>query len=128
MRRLAQIAGSLARARDGATAVEFALIAPVLFLLLLGLIEVGRAYWIQSALDFAVQETARCGVVQAASPACATPAALQTYAAARVAPLQIPATAFTVANATCGVDVKAVVPYRFLAILGPTITAEACRA
>ena len=120
----------LARGREGATAVEFALVAPVLFMLLLGLMDIGKAFWIQSALDFAVQETARCGVVQAANPACSTPAALQAYAARRVAPLEVPASAFTVTPQACGLDVHAEVPYRFLSILPgrPTITAEACRA
>jgi Flp pilus assembly protein TadG len=120
----------LARARTGATALEFALVAPALLLMLLGLVEVGRAFWMKSALDFAVQEAARCAVVQQANPACANPAAVRAYAAARVAQLAIPASAFTVATQACGVDVKAEVPYRFLSVLpgAPTISAEACHA
>jgi Flp pilus assembly protein TadG len=118
----------IARARQGATAVEFALIAPVLFLILLGIMEVGRAFWIQSALDFAVQEAARCAVVQAANPACSSPSAVQAYAAGRISQLNIPASDFTVATLTCGVDVKAAVPYHFLSIINPTLSAESCRA
>jgi len=121
---------SLGGARSGATAVEFALIAPALLLMLLGLVEVGRAFWIKSALDFAVQEAARCAVVQQANPACATPAAVQAYAAGKVAQLAIPASAFSVATRTCGVDVRVETPFRFLSILPgePTISAEACHA
>lgn len=60
--------GSFARARDGATAVEFAMIAPVFFLLIVGMAEVTLMGFAQSSLDFAVGETARrirTGEVQA---------------------------------------------------------------
>jgi Flp pilus assembly protein TadG len=45
--------------RTGAAAVEFALVAPLFTLLILGAIEVGRALQVQAALDNAVREGCR---------------------------------------------------------------------
>ena len=45
--------------RTGSAAVEFALVAPLFTLLILGGIEVGRALQVQSALDNAVREGCR---------------------------------------------------------------------
>lgn len=59
MRLLRQNLRRLGRDRRGATAVEFALlIGPFLFLLL-GLMEVSMQYFIATAMDYAVQRTAR---------------------------------------------------------------------
>ncbi len=44
----------------GNAAVEFALIIPVLLLLIIGIYEFGRAYWIQNTLQYAAEQTARC--------------------------------------------------------------------
>ena len=52
----------------GATMVEFALIAPVLMLLGLGLVQVGLVFHAKSALSFALQEAARAGAVGNATP------------------------------------------------------------
>ncbi len=48
-----------ARRRDGAAAVEFALIAPTLVLVLLGLFEFGVLAWNRHSLEYATEETAR---------------------------------------------------------------------
>ncbi len=57
--------GSLLRARDerGAIAVEFALIMPVLLLLVLGILEFGYAYHSWDATQNAAREGARVGAV-----------------------------------------------------------------
>jgi len=47
------------RARDGAAALEFALIAPPFFLLIFALVEVTMMGFAQTSLDFAVSETSR---------------------------------------------------------------------
>lgn len=49
---------SVARER-GAVAVEFALLAPVLIMLLLGIMEFGRAYNVQMSLTNAARESVR---------------------------------------------------------------------
>lgn len=49
----------LGPATAGATAVEFAMIAVVLFVTLVGVIEIGRYVWTASTLERATQEAAR---------------------------------------------------------------------
>ena len=62
---------SLGRSQNGATLVEFALVAPVFLALLFGALEFGLALWTQQAL----QETAIAGARCMALPQtnCATP-------------------------------------------------------
>jgi Flp pilus assembly protein TadG len=51
---------SLSKAKErGAVAVEFALLAPVLIMLLLGIMEFGRAYSVQISLSSAAREGVR---------------------------------------------------------------------
>src|SRR6185295_16757632 len=52
------------RARRGAAAVEFAVIAPLFFLLLGGIIEFGQAFRIQHALSTAARLGARAAVIE----------------------------------------------------------------
>lgn len=59
---LARIAASvrrLARARDGATAVEFALIATPFFLLLMGILELALVFLVSTTLEHATQDASR---------------------------------------------------------------------
>ncbi|AVA24572.1 TadE family protein [Rhizobium sp. NXC24] len=48
------------QSRSGASAVEFALVAPVFFLMLFGMIELGRLLWTSHALHDTAIATARC--------------------------------------------------------------------
>lgn len=48
---------------DGTVAVEFALVAPMLFLLIFGLIESGRLYFTRSSVQFAVEQAGRYAMV-----------------------------------------------------------------
>ena len=50
--------------RRGATAVEFALVAPIAFLLILGLIEFGRALMVQHLLNNAARQGARVATIE----------------------------------------------------------------
>ena len=81
------------KAREGTTAVEFALIAPALFMILFGAVEFGRLLWTQAALHFAVEEAARCASVTPS--VCGTSDQIKAYAASSVSPLTIASTAFT---------------------------------
>lgn len=47
------------RSDSGAAAVEFALVAPILILLVLGIVEFGRAYNVQTSLSAAAREGVR---------------------------------------------------------------------
>jgi Flp pilus assembly protein TadG len=45
--------------RKGSVAIEFALIIPVALMILVGIIEVGRAMWVRTSLQFVAEEGAR---------------------------------------------------------------------
>lgn len=68
------------RSERGAAAVEFALVVPILLMLLLGTMEFGRAYSAQISLTHAARETARFVAVQDDGTASDT-----TWAAAKAA-------------------------------------------
>ena len=53
--------------RPGAALVEFAIVAPVLFLLILGMIEFGRAVMVQQILTNASREGARRAILEHAT-------------------------------------------------------------
>ncbi|WP_265518019.1 TadE/TadG family type IV pilus assembly protein [Nitratireductor luteus] len=48
------------KANDGTSALEFAIIAPVLFLFLFGIIEISRMFWTDHVLNETAIRTARC--------------------------------------------------------------------
>jgi Flp pilus assembly protein TadG len=67
--------------RRGATAVEAAFTLPIVVLLTLGAIELGRVVWAQASINHAVKETARFAAVRgAASGTAATENQLETMA------------------------------------------------
>ncbi len=55
------------RGRNGAVAVEMAIVLPVIFLLVLGAIEFGRAVMVTNVMTAAAREGARSGIVPNAS-------------------------------------------------------------
>ncbi len=89
----------------GAATVEFAIIFPILLLLVLGLIEVGRAIWTQTTLDYAVQAAARCAAV---SPNLCRD--VPSYAARKAFGLNFndPASVFVVSSGSCSVDANGI--------------------
>ena len=119
---------SLLNARHGTTAVEFALLAPAIFLILFGAIEFGRLMWTQAALHFAVQEAARCASVTPS--VCGTSNQITAYAANAISPTNIASTAFTSTTPSCGHQVSASFAYQFVVTglfpFTPTLTAQAC--
>jgi Flp pilus assembly protein TadG len=58
--------------RRGAAVVEFAVVAPVLILLLLGMIECGRMIMVQQTITTAAREGARSAIVEGNSATTAT--------------------------------------------------------
>ena len=56
------------RSESGASAVEFALLLPVLMMILFGIIEFGLALYRQAILTNASREGARLGIVQSVPP------------------------------------------------------------
>jgi hypothetical protein len=57
------------RNRQGAAVVEFAVVAPVFFLVVLGMIEIGRAIMVEQVLTNASREGARVAVLDGATAA-----------------------------------------------------------
>jgi Flp pilus assembly protein TadG len=54
--------------RKGSVAVEFALIIPVALMIFLGIVEVGRAMWVRTSLQFVAEEGARYMMVHQNAP------------------------------------------------------------
>ena len=120
--------GRLLRDRRGNVTTEFALVAPFLCIVIFGTMEFGRMVWTQSALNFAVEEAARCASVTPS--VCGTSSQIATYAANEVSAAYVPATAFTGSTASCGHQVTASFVYPFIAsglfTMTPTLSASAC--
>lgn len=98
------------RNEDGGAAIEFALIAAPLFMLLFGIIEISRAYWIQGALAYSVEQAARCASID--SVACGTATQIKAFAANRSG-VQFNANIFSSSNDVCGRLVTATYPFTF---------------
>lgn len=102
----------LAANRRGNVAVDFALSAPVLFLMIFGIIQLSYALWLQNALDDSVTAASRCASIN--SSACS--GQITSYAASQSG-APIDSSAFTYScrstdacannNVTCGCQVSA---------------------
>jgi Flp pilus assembly protein TadG len=106
---------SLARFRGdqrGASAVEFAVTAPVYFLILFAIIEAGLLLWTQLGLQHGAQSAARCAAIDTTT--CNTSSAIQAYAAQKSFALNPPSSIFVVQTLGCGVNVSADYTYNFL--------------
>jgi hypothetical protein len=55
---------SLLRCHRANAAVEFALLAPIFFSMIFGIIEFGYQAWIKISLDYAVEQSARCSALK----------------------------------------------------------------
>ncbi|MBY8821277.1 TadE/TadG family type IV pilus assembly protein [Sphingomonas colocasiae] len=114
--------------RRGASAVEFALVAPVLFAFIMLLIEGGRMEWTRQAIQEVAVNTARCMAVGKSE--CASNAQIIQYARSRGRDWGVSLTAATITpsvNQTCNavagmrrVDIN--LPYRtVVALLFPGV-------
>jgi Flp pilus assembly protein TadG len=114
----------------GTVAIEYAFVLPVLLLLLLGIFDTGRLLWTYATLHRAGEAAARCAAIKSAS--CSNFANAQSYAVTQAWGLSIDASAFTVSNQTCGVQVTAsyvysfAIPWLFGLNNSTTLTATAC--
>jgi len=96
------------RNQDGTTAVEFAIIAPVFILLVIGTIGVCFAFFLVGSLHFAVEDGARCASVK--TTICSDSATTIAYTQSRYLGPNVSPT-FTYASAACGNSVSATVNY-----------------
>lgn len=115
-------------AESGASAVEFALLLPVLMMILFGIIEFGLALYQQAILTNASREGARLGIVQSvpAITTAAINAAIDRYLTpAGVNPANVTRT--IVAGGVTGAPVRVTLtlPYSFVVL--PALTSVAPR-
>jgi len=66
-KRIARKSFRQAQQRHGAAIVEFAVVSPILILMILGMIDVGRAVMVQNLLTNAARDGARAAVLDGAS-------------------------------------------------------------
>lgn len=104
------------RSERGAVAVEFALLAPILVMMILGIMEFGRAYNAQVTLTNAAREGVRTMAInnsQASAKTAAKAAATQLSPALSDANI-----AFSPANCTVGSQMTVIVSYSLSTVTG----------
>lgn len=103
--------------RRGTAAIEYAIVLPVLLMFVLGIMDTGRLLWTYTTIYRASEAAARCAAISAAvvtATTCSTSGKTQSYAAAAAWGLNIPASAFTVSNPACGMQVSATYDFGFV--------------
>ncbi len=112
MKKLRQRNSNLNRQRRGATAVEFALTLPILFLFLFACYEMGRANMLAHATESAAYEAARVGIVPGAQPEQIRNAAEFVLASVGISDFTIVVSPSVITNQTTKVRVDISVPFR----------------
>ncbi|MBI2978322.1 MAG: pilus assembly protein [Rhodospirillales bacterium] len=80
----------------GATAVEFAIVAPLFLAMMVGVFELSRAMWIKASMQYAVEETSRYAMVNTTK----TDAELKTYAQTKLTDAGVGTTGMDFSNTT----------------------------
>jgi Flp pilus assembly protein TadG len=109
MRRLFVLWRRLHADQRGAAAVEFALISPIFFALLLSVVDIGRYMWTLNTMQYAVDEAIRAGAVQEL-----TIAEIKGRVADAVKPISSTTVAVNVTEGSDSLTVTASSTYRFL--------------
>jgi Flp pilus assembly protein TadG len=99
--------------QSGASAVEFALVAPILFALTIGGMFTGLVVYSAAGLHNAVEQAARCYSVNASQ--CGTAAQAQTFAQNAYYGMNTPT--FTASSQSCGNQVAGSVSVQLSAII-----------
>ncbi len=117
---------SFIRDNRGASAVEFALTAPIYLLMLCTLLLGALLLWTQLGLQHGVESAARCASIN--PTVCGTSADIQSYAVSNSFGLTVSPTVFTPSKPSCGNQVSAsyVVQLSWSGLPSPTLTAQAC--
>ena len=124
-----KVANKIWRDERGATALEFAILAPVFFLLIFGIIAFGLLCWTQVGLQHGAEMAARCASINTTLCPNGNPTAITNYALQQAFGLSLPASTFTYSTPACGNQVNASYSFQFPSIipLDPlTLTAQAC--
>jgi Flp pilus assembly protein TadG len=103
------LAKSLRCDERGTTALEFALVAPMMITMLIGTVALCVGLYLIGSLHFAVEEAARCASVK--TTVCTDAASTQTYAQNHYFGPTSLAPTFTAVAAACGNSVSATITY-----------------
>jgi Flp pilus assembly protein TadG len=98
----------LIRCTRGTATVEFAFVAPAMFLLITGTLFAGLFVYSAMGMQTAVEKAARCYSVKASQ--CSTAAGTQTYALSNYFGAGTPT--FTASSASCGHQVTAALTFK----------------
>lgn len=118
--------GRFRRDRAGSLTVDFAMIAGPLLSLLLGTMEIGRLLWYQNALNYSVEEGARCATIDVNN--CGTTDQVKSYSAGKSG-VGFASGVFSVSSPACGNQVNASYPMSLSIPFVPvsvTLTAQSC--
>lgn len=102
----------ICRDESGASAIEFALTAPLFFMILLGIIEAGLFIWTQTGLQHGAEMAARCATVNTTT--CGNTSAIQNFAVQQAFGLSFAPSVFSVTTPACGNQVSATYTYQFI--------------
>lgn len=118
---------AIGRNERGAAAIEFALVAPVMILLLIGGMFLSIMGFTLSSLHASAETAARCASLQ--SPNCTTTAEVQNYASANFLQVTGRTAVFTMTTPACGYKVVGSATFAFntgLARVNVPLTTQAC--
>lgn len=104
--------------RNGAVAIEFAVICPILFLIFLGMVEVSRGIMVAGAMNNAARIGARAGTVTAG-----TYTSITTSVSSSLANVGLPQSA-TIVVMVNNVEVTNDISYQTLAVPGATVSVQ----
>ena len=107
-------AGKLVRNDSGATAVEFAIVAPIFLALLVGVFNSALLVFTVASLNYAAEKAARCASVNTTQ--CGDATAISNYADSYYYGVGT-APVFTYAAAACGKSVTGTVTYDFNVVI-----------
>ena len=115
---------STGRNRRGATAVEFAMVAPIVFMLLFGALELSHANMVLNTAEAAAYEGARIGIVPGANAADCQAAAKRILDLCKIENATITVVPAVIDNATQTVTINIDVPYNSNAVTVPVFTQQ----
>lgn len=101
--------GRLRRDRSGVAAVEFALIAPAFFGLIMSIIDVSRYMWVLNTMQYAIDDAVRAGVIQNLSNA-----DIKKHAMDALQPISSSNVTVTIVSDVNSITITAVSSYQFL--------------
>jgi Flp pilus assembly protein TadG len=104
------MARRLRQDRSGIAAVEFALVAPMLILLLLGVLEFGRLMWVNSNLQFAAEQATRYAIAHTS----ASPDDITAQAQSALQGMGVTGVQFDVVNSATSVSVTLTYNFTFV--------------